>query len=159
MYLINYKYNNTERKRCFISYDYIKLKLPDGTLIDEHRYIIQEHLGRKLERWEVVHHKDENKRNNDLDNLELKLLSDHSREHMIGRQLSDKTKEKLKHTRKLKGSEQTNAKLNEEMVRYIKCLLNSGYGCRELGELFEVHHSRISAIKTGKNWTHVVLDE
>ena len=140
----------------FTAYDYIKLKLPDGTTIDEHRYIMQEHLGRKLERWEVVHHINENKKDNDIDNLELMTLSEHSRQHMSGNITSERTKEKLRYTRKLKGSEQSNAKLNEKMVIYIKCLLENGCGCRELGELFEVHHSRISRIKNGKSWKHVV---
>lgn len=124
--------------------------------MDEHRYIMQEHLGRKLERWEVVHHKDGNKRNNDIDNLELMHISKHSREHMKGNRLSKSTREKLKYTRKAKGTEKTNAKLTEDQVKYIKCLLKNGYGCRELGRLFEVCHSRISDIKNNKSWKHVV---
>jgi len=35
----------------------------------KHRRIIEEHLGRKLERWEHVHHIDGNGLNNSLDNL------------------------------------------------------------------------------------------
>lgn len=37
----------------------------------EHRRVMEKTLGRKLEKWETVHHKDGNRRNNRLDNLEL----------------------------------------------------------------------------------------
>lgn len=39
----------------------------------QHREIVEKQLGRKLEFFEVVHHKDEKKKNNDPDNLEIKL--------------------------------------------------------------------------------------
>jgi fido (protein-threonine AMPylation protein) len=39
--------------------------------VPEHRYIMQEKLGRKLLKNEVVHHKDGNKTNNNINNLEL----------------------------------------------------------------------------------------
>jgi hypothetical protein len=54
-----------------MAYKYKKIKLKDGTTIDEHILIIQTHLGRKLERTEVVHHIDGNTRNNDISNLEV----------------------------------------------------------------------------------------
>jgi hypothetical protein len=42
---------------------------------------MENHLGRNLKRGEEVHHKDENKSNNALSNLELKSHSDHARDH------------------------------------------------------------------------------
>lgn len=47
--------------------------LPDGTCrsVKQHRYIMEQHLERPLEPWEDVHHKDGNKQNNDLSNLEV----------------------------------------------------------------------------------------
>lgn len=47
----------------------------------EHRYVMSLHLGRWLERDEVVHHKDEDKTNNSLDNLELTNASEHTKIH------------------------------------------------------------------------------
>ncbi len=38
----------------------------------EHRYIMAQILGRPLEKWETVHHRDGNKQNNDPSNLELR---------------------------------------------------------------------------------------
>lgn len=43
----------------------------------EHRVIIEQHLGRRLEDWEVVHHKDEDITNNAIENLEVMSRSEH----------------------------------------------------------------------------------
>ncbi|GGP13518.1 HNH endonuclease [Oceanobacillus neutriphilus] len=48
----------------------------------EHRYVLSEHLGRPLREDEIVHHKDGDKLNNDLDNLEIMDRSSHSKLHM-----------------------------------------------------------------------------
>lgn len=47
----------------------------------EHRVIMEKHLNRKLLRDEIVHHKDGNKGNNDISNLEVMTQSDHARKH------------------------------------------------------------------------------
>lgn len=51
----------------------------------QHRKRMEEHLGRKLESWEHVHHKDENPRNNDLSNLEVLTATEHVLLHMSKR--------------------------------------------------------------------------
>jgi len=43
----------------------------------KHRYIMAQILGRPLERWEQVHHRDGNKTNNSPSNLELRSLHHH----------------------------------------------------------------------------------
>ena len=51
-----------------------------------HRVVAEEKIGRPLEKGEVVHHKDENKLNNDPDNLEvLESQSEHAKLHMVSR--------------------------------------------------------------------------
>jgi len=53
-----------------------------------HRIVGEQIAGRPLRRNEVVHHKDENRRNFSRDNLEVKTRAQHSREHNTGREFS-----------------------------------------------------------------------
>jgi hypothetical protein len=47
----------------------------------EHRLIMEEHLGRKLEPGEQVHHVDGDKLNNSIENLDIIDIVDHGRMH------------------------------------------------------------------------------
>ncbi len=55
---------------------YIKLR---GRHI--HRVVIEKKIGRKLKSVEIVHHKDGNKHNNRLKNLEMMTQSEHAKLH------------------------------------------------------------------------------
>lgn len=46
-----------------------------------HRYVMEQHLGRKLRSDEIVHHRDENKLNNDISNLEVMDRAQHAYHH------------------------------------------------------------------------------
>lgn len=50
-----------------------------------HRLIFQLHFNVKLEIWEIVHHKDGNKLNNLIDNLELNSTEKHTSDHHAGK--------------------------------------------------------------------------
>lgn len=54
----------------------------DGKRFYEHRYVMEQYLGRKLNRNEHVHHIDGNTINNVIENLELITASEHGRMHM-----------------------------------------------------------------------------
>lgn len=70
---------------------YILVKAPDHPGADckgyvrEHRLVMEKYLGRYLEDGEIAHHVDGNKKNNAIDNLELMLLSEHTRLHHVGK--------------------------------------------------------------------------
>lgn len=54
--------------------------------VREHRLVMEMHLGRRLSRLEVVHHRDGNRANNCIDNLQLFAVnSDHLRHELTGR--------------------------------------------------------------------------
>jgi hypothetical protein len=61
---------------------YIFLFLSNGKVVNEHRFLMEQHLGRKLDQKEFVHHKDGNKKNNSLENLEVIGHSQHTKLHM-----------------------------------------------------------------------------
>jgi hypothetical protein len=60
-----------------------------------HRYVWEKYNGEIPEGY-VIHHKDRNKRNYDISNLELKKVSDHHRDHAIENGLGKGNKGKLK---------------------------------------------------------------
>ena len=58
-----------------------KMVYHDGKKVYEHRLIIEQAIGRKLLPYEEVHHKDGNKLNNSLDNLEVLPMIEHKKKH------------------------------------------------------------------------------
>ena len=77
-----------------LKYKYRALKI-DGVRIDLHHHIMEQILGRKLAKDEVVHHIDGNKLNNDPSNLQVMTRAEHSRIHMLGSHNTEEAKAKI----------------------------------------------------------------
>lgn len=58
-----------------------KYKTINGKRIQLHRYIMEQHLGRKLSVHEIVHHKNNDCNDNHIDNLQLMTSEEHSSLH------------------------------------------------------------------------------
>lgn len=111
-----------------------------GRMLAEHILIIERHLGRRLSGDECVHHKDENKHNNTLGNLELKSRGVHSRHHRLREDPILR-----RHPRKLTAT----------AVARIRLLLAAGWSQSRIGKEFGVSQTLISRISLGKIWMHV----
>jgi hypothetical protein len=78
-----------DQQHCFISVD--------GKRIALARWIMAQHLGRKLRSSEIVHHVDWNPLNNDLANLVILTRAEHARLHFKGRKVRHwSTQERLR---------------------------------------------------------------
>lgn len=91
----------------------------EGREVKEHRFIMEAHLGRKLEPWEHVHHKDGNKTNNAVENLAVISAEEHNREH-AGSQRSDSAKRTMAIYREMRMEIDRLRSTNSEMLEALK---------------------------------------
>lgn len=128
---------------------YKKIKLPDGTTRDEHRLVMEKHLGRRLSSDEIVHHKNEDVNDNRIENLELMARSEHSRLHITPEKIAKLNKHII-----LKGSELGTSKLKEKDIPTVRELAER-LGPKRTSEIFHVSEKCVRLVRDRKTWRHV----
>lgn len=92
----------------------------------EHRVLIERHLGRKLEPWEIVHHKDGNTTNNAIENLEVTEWGAHTAEHHTGSRRSEDARRSMEAFALMREALKRERKLNAELLSALRNLLTGG---------------------------------
>ena len=126
----------------------------NGKQHDVHRVVMENHLGHQLTRREVVHHKDGNTENNDIRNLQVMSLSEHSRMHMkdSSRIVSRQTRKTL---RLLGRHKRPAAKLQIQDIPVIRSMLRDDIKQWLIAWIYQVDNSAISKIRRGVRWVWV----
>lgn len=130
-YVFNLYDNNKKRKQFYI-----------------HRLVAQTFLEVNPDK-PYVNHKDGNKVNNNINNLEWCTQADNMR-HASETGLMDPRNE---------GSQAFRKKLNEKKVLDIKIKIRDGATITSLAKEYGVTASSISKIKEGRTWKHVKLED
>lgn len=116
----------------------------DNRLLAVHRIVAQTFLPNpELKR--TVNHKNGNKLDNNVENLEWSTYSENLK-HAVDTGLTQR------------GSTKVNAKLNELQVEEIKLMLASGRTNTDIAMKYNVHCATISEIRQGRTWKHVRPD-
>ena len=109
------------------------------------RVVMSKVIGRELKLGEVVHHKDEDRTNNNPSNLRLMMHGEHSAYHRRGTKRSEKILERM-------SLNHPNRKLSPPDVNAIRKMLIKGIKSSIIGNKYSVSPSTIRNIKAGNRW-------
>ena len=114
------------------SNEYKYKKDKNGKYRPIHRLVMEEHIGRSLSTFEIVHHIDNNKYNNRIDNLKIISREEHTSLHHTG----------LKKT--FPRDYKPHNKISEEIQIKIEKLYNSGMCYSKIGKTLKISGQTVS---------------
>jgi len=109
------------------------------------RIMMERVLGRELSENEVVHHKDGNSANNNIENLQVMTRGVHTSHHLRG----------LKRTvsfRRRVSDGNHNRKLSSSDVLTIRKMLTDGIKQYIIAYIYDISHKEVSHIKCRRVW-------
>ena len=137
----------------FVKNQYKRMKV-NGRCIDEHRFVVERHLGRKLASNEVVHHRNGDKRDNRLENLEVMTRLQHLRHH--GFEALHSVEARQKTANMLRGKRPRIAPLSDESVRAIRRDVAMGIGPTRVSQIHGIHKSTVIGITKCRRYAYVL---
>lgn len=151
--IFNNKYTIDNKGRIYSNKfkRYIKPCITNGyqrvSLLNKSYYVhrlVAIHFINNPENKPQINHKDGNKLNNDVSNLEWVNCSENLK-HAYDTGL------KIKQI----GEMCKRSKLKDKDIIDILNLFKNGYGCRKIAKIYNVTRQTILSIKNGKTWTHI----
>lgn len=122
-------------------------------LMDEHRFLMMKHIGRELDWGEIVHHKNEDKSDNRLENLEVVTRQAHGRIHPPS---THEWRPGMGNAGKKGTDNASSSDITEEQAREIKRRYLSKEGTiRQIAADFGIGHYTVVRIGKGQRWPHL----
>jgi transposase-like protein len=132
-----------------------KIKTINGKQIPEHRAVIEELLGIKLNKNQVVHHINGNKKDNRPENLQVMDGREHSRLHASRMAQTPEKRRKISEARK--GKPNTLARqLKDDQVEAIVRALSKGASVTAVAAEYGISDHVIRNIRDGKTYRDVL---
>jgi transcriptional regulator with PAS, ATPase and Fis domain len=133
---------------------YLAMKV-NGKKVDIHRYMMEQHLGRKLLRNEIVHHKNENKHDNRIENLEVMTFKEHNLVHGHTQRL-DHDYAPPKQENKIEGMKCKQSKLTDDLVRQLRIEFEHSHkGVSKRAKSLGISHATLLRAINREGWKHI----